>query len=253
MKKAKGLLWVLGAAALATLFAIGLPRLAKHLPWQTERWLGDAVGAPAASLRCSSGESGAPAVAFDRLVRRLYPLYPDDALLPISFDVLHGRVVNAFATLGGHIHVIDGLIQKARSPEELAGVLAHEIEHVRNRHIAQGVVADLLTLGALDVAVPEHDMEGSRAAYLLLHLKFSRQQEEEADEKGLARLKAAHVDSSGFEQFFSRAEASGEPIPLLSSHPGSESRAALAVKFRGYPVEPVLEPAEWHALRAICQ
>ena len=253
MQKAKGLLWVLAASTLAALFAMGLPRLAKHVPWRTEQWLGDALGGASAAITCRSGASGASTAALDRLVRRLYPLYPDDAALPITVDVVRGRTVNAFAALGGHIHVIDGLIQQARTPEELAGVLAHEIEHVRNRHIVQGLAADLLTLGALNAAVPDHDLAGSRTAYMLLHLKFSRQQEEEADEKGLARLRDAHIDSSGFAQFFSRAEAANEPIPLLSSHPGSESRAALAARFRGYPVEPILDAGDWQALRAICK
>ena len=70
MQKAKGLLWVLGAGTLATLFSMGLPRLAKHVPWRTEQWLGDAVGCASAAITCRSGASGASTAALDRLVRR---------------------------------------------------------------------------------------------------------------------------------------------------------------------------------------
>jgi len=251
--KAKGFLWLGAAVLFAVGAAAGLPRLAKHLPWRTERWLGGLVGGPGRSQTCEARASTEARAALDTLVARLYPVLPGDREIPVTVEVVRGETVNAYATLGGHVYVIDGLLQKAQSPDELAGVLAHEIEHVRHRHIIQGFATSLFTLAALSVSFPDQAEAGSRLAYVLLSLKFSRAQEAEADVAGLERLKAAHVDSRGFEEFFARAEATGEAMEILSSHPANESRAALAARYRGYATTPALDAREWSALRRICQ
>ena len=82
---------------------------------------------------------------------------------------------------------------------------------------------------------------------------MERDQEHEADEAGLNRLRAAHISARGFEEFFARAGATDSMSQLLSSHPADESRAALAARFRGYPTEAILDASEWQALRVICQ
>jgi predicted Zn-dependent protease len=264
--KTKGLLWVVAACALAVGLAFGLPWGAKRLPWGVERWMARVLGAGTSApvckggVRAASGASTEPApaastasaAALAALVQRLYPLYPDDRKVPITVDVLAGDSVNAYAALGGHIHVFDGLLRQAQSPEELAGVLAHEVEHVRNRHITQDLAARLLTISVLSAVMPDQAGQ-AQAAYLLLTLKFSREQESEADRLGLERLKAAHIDAEGFRQFFSRARKLSAAPQFLSSHPDDDSRAELAAAYRDYPVEPVLADAQWQALRNICR
>ncbi len=251
--KTRGLLWVAAAALFAAVMVIGLPVLARHTPWRMERWLAGVFGGAPAAPPCKGRGQADSFAQFQRVVKRIYPLDAEDNALPITIDVIPGKTVNAYATLGGHIYVIDGLLQQARSAEELAGVLAHEIEHVRNRHIMQGVAVNLLTLGAFAVAMPGDPTAGSQIAYLLLTLKFSRQQEYEADEAGLRRLQAAHVDAAGFRNFFERAEKMAAPPQILSNHPPSEARAELAARYRGYATEPVLTDNEWKTLTAICQ
>jgi predicted Zn-dependent protease len=253
MSKAKGLLWVAGVAVAAAIAVPGLPWLARHVPWFVERAVGGLIGAGPTDTPCTGHADPRSAALFERLVQRVYPLDADDAALPISIAVIPGKTVNAFATLGGHIFVFDGLLQKAQSPEELAGVLAHEIEHVRNRHIIQGMAVNLLTLGAVTGAAHGDPSAGSRLAYLLLTLRFSRQQEEEADLRGLQRLKKAQVDAAGFQAFFDRAQKMSEPPQMLSNHPASDYRAQLAAQFRGYPVRPVLDDGDWPVFQAICK
>ena len=209
-------------------------------------------GAPSANP-CKGRSQPESLALFEKVVKRVYPLYPEDSALPISIDVIPGKAVNAFATLGGHIYVFDGLLKQAKSAEELAGVLAHEIEHVRNRHIVQGVAVNLFTLGALKVALPGDHQSGSQLAYFLLSLKFSRQQEYEADEAGLRRLQTARVDAAGFRQFFARAEKMPSPPQILSNHPANETRAELAARFRDYPVESIMDQKQWAILGAICE
>jgi predicted Zn-dependent protease len=254
--KTKGLLWVAAACALAVALAFGLPWGAKRLPWGVERWmarvLGSGTSAPVCKGVAGPASGVAPAAALDALVRRLYPLYPEDQKVPITVDVLAGDTINAYAALGGHIHLFDGLVRQAQSPEELAGVLAHEIEHVRNRHITQDLAVRLLTISVLSAVMPDQAGQ-AQAAYLLLTLKFSREQEGEADRFGLERLKAAHIDAEGFRQFFSRARKLPAAPQFLSSHPDDDRRAELAAAYRDYPVEPVLADGQWQALRNICR
>jgi len=248
MSKLKGLLWVGVAAGIGIVAAVGLPRLARHTPWPVERWMGSLSGGPDAGGLC--GEAATPAQSsLQTLVRRLYPLRADDTRIEIAVSVIRGETVNAYATLGGRIYVYNGLLQQAQSPEELAGVLAHEIEHVRQRHIIQGAIVSLVTWGGLKAVFQSGDVGISHA---LLTLSFSREQEAEADEQGLQRLRAAHVDAAGFANFFERARQSAAPPAILSNHPADQERAERAARFTGYPTHPVLTPSQWAALQGIC-
>jgi peptidase M48-like protein len=245
-------MWIVLAIFVTTLAAMSLPRLAKHMPWRMENWLAAIVGGPALGTPCVGHNHPDSLALFSDLTKRVYPIYPDDPALPISIEVIGGKTVNAFASLGGRIYVFDGLIQQAGSADELGGILAHEIEHVRNRHIIQGIAANLFTVGVLGVVLPGDAGVGTGIARLLVMMKFSRQQEQQADEMGLRRLQAAHVDTSGFEQFFLRAEKMASPPEILSSHPANEMRAKLAATYRDSTVTPIMDAAQWKTLQRIC-
>jgi beta-barrel assembly-enhancing protease len=245
-------MWVAAAILVAAGAAIGLPYFARQVPWRVEQWMATVLGSAPPSAVCKGRSQPHSVELLRKLVARIYPLVAGDEALPITIDVIAGKTVNAYATLGGRIYVFDGLLKQAQSADELAGVLAHEIEHVRNRHIIQGVAVNLVTLSALKIVLPgDHQVE-SQLAYLLLSLKFSRQEEYEADAMGLARLQAAHVDSAGFQNFFARAEKMPAPPQIISNHPANASRAELAARFRGYPVEPIMDQTEWAMLKTIC-
>lgn len=251
-QQVKGLLWLAAAGALAVGLLYGIPLAARHVPWRVEGWLGRAAGGiPGAP--CGEGKTE-ETVALHKLVQRIFPIYPDDIDVPVRVSVLRGPTVNAFATLGGRIYVFDGLIQQAESPEELAGILAHEIEHVRNRHIIQGAIVNLGTAKALELIFTggsNADLTG-----LLLNLRFTREEEYEADDKGLQRLRQAKVDAAGLGRFFERMRAKGQggdSIALLSSHPPDELRAQLVAHYAGYAAKPVMDAAEWRELKAICK
>jgi beta-barrel assembly-enhancing protease len=251
--KSKGLLWVGAAIAVAAGAALALPYAAKHVPWRVEQWMAGALGGAPPAQVCTGKSAPQARELLQQLVRRLYPLLDGDAELPITVDVIAGKTVNAYATLGGRIHVFDGLLQQAQSPDELAGVLAHEIEHVRSRHIIQGVAVNLFTLGALKIVLPGNREAEAQIAYLLLTLKFSRQEENEADTRGLARLQAARVDTAGFQKFFTRVAKQASPPEIISNHPASGSRAELAARYSGHRVEPLMDGAAWATLKMICR
>lgn len=145
-------------------------------------------------------------------------------------------VVNAFATLGGHMAVYRGLLERVSDENVLAMVMAHEIGHLRLRHPIRSVGRGVAFAAALSLVssgignqVAERVLGQSG---LLTLLTFSRAQEEEADESGLATLAAVYGHAGGARQTFSMLQAAArehgrtEPVKFLSTHPLSEERVA---------------------------
>jgi len=145
---------------------------------------------------------------------------------PYEFHVARDPSVNAFAMPGGFIVFHTGLLEKAGSAEEVAGVLAHEIQHVERRHGLRGLVHGAGWRVVLSLVLG--DAGGSLAASWaesLGTLNFSRNQENEADALGVRRLLDNDIDPHGMAAFFRKLMAEGSGLPVfLSSHPASEDR-----------------------------
>jgi predicted Zn-dependent protease len=175
---------------------------------------------------------------------------PEDMQVRVHYDP--APVVNAFATLGGHIVVYQGLLEAVPDENALAMVLAHEIAHVHHRHPIAGLGRTaafgffLMLLGA-DSGAQSVASAISHGGALTM-LSFSRGQEEEADATALETLARAYGHVGGADRFFRRMLAqrgSHEPPRFLSSHPLTENRiaslAALASR-RGWRAEGPLTP-----------
>ena len=120
--------------------------------------------------------------------------------------VLNDPMVNAFAAPGGHIVVCRGLLEKTQNAEELAGVLAHELQHILHRHATRKILQEAslgLLLTALTGGMGGAIMVGLEGARTLGTLHYSRQNEEEADAEAVQMLLAAGIDPSGMITFFS--------------------------------------------------
>ncbi len=134
---------------------------------------------------------------------------------------------NAFALPGGVIVVHTGLISATTRPEELAGVLAHEVQHVELRHSLRGLIKDLGLRGLWAFVTGDlgSTMAG-QATLELASLRFSRDDEREADERGLDALVAAKIDPAGMPAFFKiMSQKTGDlPLAFLSTHPLSDER-----------------------------
>jgi predicted Zn-dependent protease len=173
-------------------------------------------------------KSGAVVAAIQEMMGRLTAQVPD---IPYRFEVsvVQSDVVNAFALPGGYVVVFTGLIHKAETAEEVAGVLSHEISHVLERHGMERLVKQL-GLAAV-AAIISGDQQGlmglaQRLGLELLTLKFSREQETEADLSGLLLLHKASIPPDGMIRFFDRlSEEDRHQIELFSTHPMSASRA----------------------------
>lgn len=171
--------------------------------------------------------------------------HADNVNYPFDFMVLRVNELNAFAYFGGHVALYTGIIRQAASEDELASVLAHEIAHVTQRHLARkleqnqknlpltiaGIVGSIL----VGIANPEAGMAGlqaSIAANQQFSTNYTRQNEQEADRVGFRTLYTAGFDPSGMASFFEKMVAQyrfvSKPPEFLLSHPLSESRVAEA-------------------------
>ena len=173
-------------------------------------------------------DDGPQYAAVDTIGQRLAPVGPYHYRFHLGAD----DTINAFALPGGDIVVNRGLLAASTRPEELAGVLAHEIQHVELRHSLKGRLRDtgVALLWTVLVGDPRASLVGELSTRLLT-LKFSRDAESAADAGGFALLLTRGIDPAGMVDFFRRLAQSGGATPpaLLSSHPPSTEReAALA-------------------------
>jgi predicted Zn-dependent protease len=250
-QQTKGLAWLILAILAGTLWAVGLPFLARLIPWSLEKHAAAYTMDGSISV-CTNPSNPQAFVLFKTITQRLFPLYSTDSKLPITIEAIHGDTVNAYAGLGGHIYVYDGLIKQAESADELAGVLAHEIEHVRRRHIMEGILVQLSTVEALELIFSGGAHGGPEIARMFLNLRFNRDQEAEADEGGLKRLKDTHIDSRGYVHFFERLKGLSSTMAILSDHPAHADRAEMARKIKTASPQPILTSAEWAKVQTIC-
>ena len=161
-----------------------------------------------------------------------------------TFFVLRDRQINAFATFGGYVGVNTGLLLAARTESEFAGVLAHEISHVNQQHLARGIMAaknqslsSLASLALMILAVRSGQAgqmaQGASAAIeaanIQSQLGYSRDFEREADRVGYQTLTKAGYDPRGMADFFERLQKStalyenNAPV-YLRTHPLTTER-----------------------------
>ena len=258
---------VAAGVALALLIFVILPQLALFLadrvPPETEMALGQSVKRQMQwmltldddreDLTCSGAEGLAALGAMrDRLTTGL------DLPYPVDLVVFDHDMVNAFAAPGGHVVIVRGLLDKAETPEEVAGVLAHEIGHVAARDPLRAAMRSAGTAGLLTMVLG--DFSGGTLIALVgehvMNAAYSREAETAADAFAHDLLTGAAVDMSGLAVFFDRIKELGADIPeYLSTHPATGARADLArdLAVGQGATRPVLTDAEWRALKAICE
>jgi beta-barrel assembly-enhancing protease len=190
-----------------------------------------------------------------------------DAKVPFTIKVLDTEEVNAFALPGGFFFVNSGLILKADSESELAGVMAHEIAHVACRHGTRNATkGELAQIGmiAASIAVPwgwtgYAAMQGANIAIPMGFLAFSRKDEREADFFGLQYMYKAGYDPTSFVDFFEKIQSMEKKKPgtvakVFSTHPMNEDRikAAQAEIQKDLPSKPeyVVSTSEFETVKA---
>ena len=249
---------------LGLLYYRGIPWMAAlitpHVSMEWEKGLGrSALGLVAPEgKRCGNPELKQ---AIDRITATLAASQPD---LPYRFNVVvvENPIVNAMALPGGSIIIFSGLLKKTESPEELAGVLAHEMQHVILRHATKRIIADF-SISAL-LAVITGDVTGAaayglQAARTIAVLRYSRSDEEEADREGMKMILAAGIDPRGMLHFFDTLEKQqkGVEIPkYLSTHPDTADRIVKLKQLAGLPSPSnhthLFDKKDWDCIRFMC-
>ncbi|HEY6728819.1 MAG TPA: M48 family metallopeptidase [Polyangiaceae bacterium] len=248
-----GLVLGLGLGLVALALALLEPlsaRLAERVSREQEAQLGELV---LAETRATTPllDRGPAVQAVRSIGERLVPA----PSYQYRWYVAESPELNAFAAPGGIVVVHAGLIRAADSPEELAGVLAHEVAHSELRH---GLRALLKSMGlrALVSALVKGGTEqylGSIAAQYT-ELQFSRDAEREADRQALERLAAARIDArpmlSMFEKLAAEAARQGaEPPEFLSTHPDLAERIASLQAASGEQPRPMAIAVDWKAVQ----
>lgn len=228
--------------------------VASHISIENEQKLGE-LAFKQATLGLKLRQTGLDAAAIQEMGSRL----TQGSKYRYQWYVADDPAINAFAVPGGYVVVNTGLIQAADSAEEVAGVLAHEVQHVELRHTLKNLVHSLGLRAALALALG--DVSGSTlgdTAATLGELKFSRELESEADQKGLAALRQAGISPQGMVSFFAKLakqEKGATPPALLSTHPASEGRMqklrAMIEQQGSWPSQPL--PYDWSTLKKLAQ
>ncbi len=183
------------------------------------------------------------------------------------FFVIDDSRVNAFALPGGFIGINAGLISETETESELAGVMAHEVAHVTQRHIARQIHATQgmgwATMAAILVAaIPGADgdamsaaVTGGMSALRQQQTNFTRAHELEADRIGIRTLAAANFNPNGMVSFFEKMERRsrlyGDRLPqILLSHPINNTRIAEAqARSRDYPSPTIVESSDYALMK----
>jgi Zn-dependent protease with chaperone function len=268
----KVVIWTVAATvSLVAVAIVGVPlvveRLAPLIPLSVEHRLGVAVDKQVRAILDTSRRSGRPFecgtaeselkgnAALGKIVRAL----EDAARLPAPLKVVLVRrsEANAIALPGGHVYVFEGLVKKSESPDELAGVLAHEIGHVAHRDGTRSVLraAGLSFLFGMLLG----DFTGGGVAVIaartIMQSAYTREVEAAADLYGVQLMANIGGDPRALGKILDRIAGAIEPgIKILLDHPQTKDRiAAINAAAPAVIRKPLLAPDEWTALRRICE
>jgi len=259
----KHLAWAAAALVLALLTAYrwGLPALtrvaAARVPLAWEESLGKGVYEKLAPSpkRCTDADANA---AVQAIVEHLLRNQPRNSY-KVRIAIVNDPRINAFAAPGGYLVLFAGLLVRTQRSEELAGVLAHELAHVIERHPTQGLVRALSTSALVSTVAGDFGTLSSLAASLTT-LRYGRSDEQTADLRGLGLMISAGVDAQGMiDMFRTLSQSEGDKmdaLEFLSSHPLTEERitqlqAELGRQPRPSP-EPLLPGVDWSRIRRAC-
>ena len=252
-------------ASAAFLFLVAIPFAAREaaqaIPPDVEAKLGEAAADQITrffthedeAVYCSTVQGD---LALQALTERLVTQI--DLPYPLIVRVIDSPIVNAFTLPGGQILLFSELLEFAESPEEVAGVLAHEIGHAVRRHpmeiFAKNVGAATL------IGLLLGDITGGSVIGVLVQFTitaaYTRDAERDADSDAIALLNGSGIDGSGLVDFFERLRSEGlsdlpEFLSVISTHPASGDRSEF-VRKNATASGPAMTDTQWRALQEIC-
>jgi Zn-dependent protease with chaperone function len=253
--------WSLAAAVsivLVVLFGVPLAadRLTPLVPEAFERRLGDVADGQVKTLfGAKVCDDAAGQLAFAKLVNALREAAGMDT--SVQSGVLGTPVPNAFALPGGKVYLFNGLLAKAENADEIAGVLAHELGHLRHRDNMRSLIHNGGT--SFLIGLLFGDVTGSAAVIFasrtLVTASHSREAEQNADSFAIDVMhKLGRPSKPAGELLFRVTGKEGDKgLSILSSHPLTEDRLArMTREDRPASGPPLLTAEEWRSLKSIC-
>jgi Zn-dependent protease with chaperone function len=252
---------VAAAVSIVCVVLFGVPlaadRLAPLVPKPIERRIGDASEVQVKTIFGRSVcEDPAGKAAFTKLVNRLRDAagLDDDAM---TAGVLPSSIPNAFALPGGKVYVLKALIDKAESPDELAGILAHELGHLKHHDNMRGLIYNGGT--SFLIGLLFGDVTGSSAVIFasrsVVEASYSREAETAADTFAIDMMHQLGRSPKPAAELMFRitGKEGGTGFTILASHPLTEDRLArMTSEDRPASSPPLLTDKEWQALKGIC-
>lgn len=247
---------LVAAAAVVGIIVVGIDPLsrsiAQKIPLEYEAKLNSGIMSRFTDDRCNSSESDA---VLQKLLDQLRG--PESAGIPFQVVLTKDDMVNAFALPGGTIVLTRGFLHAAESGDEVAGVMAHEMEHVIRRHVTTRIVRTAILTGVWHFTVGDFSgllVVDPSTAYQLATLSFDRHDEADADRGALRMLSRAGISHDGFAAFFQRLKSEGPNAPtIISTHPDHDARLSLiAAQPKPARAKSALLDGEWQSLRAAC-
>ncbi len=154
--------------------------------------------------------------------------FSDCPNLPYTFQVVDDNAVNAFATLGGFVYVNTGLLKTADNEAELASVIGHEMGHIGGKHALKQMKQKAIQSGLLTAAGLDRNTAIQIGVQVARDLPRSRNDEFDADKKGLKTLTKAGYSQDAMVSFMKKllSKSSGSTPAFLSTHPATSDRIA---------------------------
>lgn len=144
--------------------------------------------------------------------------------LKYTFQVVDDDSINAFATMGGYVYLHTGLIKAADNEAQLAGVIGHEIGHITGRHSIERVKKSAITQGASSLLGVDRDQIVQMGVQLALTLPNSRQDEYDADRRGLTNMIQSGYAPTAMPEFMKKLIRANSSPEFFSSHPAVSER-----------------------------
>ena len=246
--------FALASVAVVAVVVMSPQWLAPLVPASAEKKLGDAMVGDFGGRFCDAPKGRA---ALAKLTQSLDPNAKE-----LQVEVANIDMLNAIALPGGKVVLFQGLLDQAKSPDEVAGVLAHEIGHVRQRHVMQGMLRQM----GLAVVLGGFDGNGGATLNNVLAVTYTRESEKEADDHSIKAMAKAAISPQGTSEFFERLarmdgsdtmDKNGQGRTLAnytSSHPLSDDRKNLFrnSRVKGKTYQPALTYDEWIELKTMC-
>ncbi len=178
----------------------------------------------------------------------------------IKIYIVYNSEVNAFALPNHQMVIYSGLITDCDTPEELAGVMSHEIAHMELKHVMKKLSKEMgITMLAIMIGGNGGIAFMKEIARTISSTAYSRNYEREADTKAVEYLENANIDPSFFSVFLNKL-TNGELLPSqlywLSTHPDSEERANSILKLKkknSYPPNPIFTHEEWLKIKEMAE